>query len=194
MIRTCSSSAQRVHRRTAKIVPIAGGRVHWRCRSGDTMHLLLPESRLASGVLAIGFALIALAALQMLGLFEFVAGWSVLRNVSGWVGPAAAVGAAGAAGAAAAAGADGGGAAAGTASAPGGAKAPNSSTDDNSAEPGGLWWWLTRTDPRWQGGRGGEDGPNAGSGGGSVYNDDGEMAAGLPLKNDPPKDNGEPVS
>jgi hypothetical protein len=101
MIRTCSSPAHRVDRGTVKILQLTVGRCDWHRRSWDRMRLFFRESQIARVVLTIIVALVTLAALQMLGVFDFAAGWSVLRNVSGWVGPAAAVGAAGAAAAAA---------------------------------------------------------------------------------------------
>lgn len=85
--------------------PIAKRRVVANSRSWNELRLFVRDSWLAHVALAIIVALVVLAGLQMLGVFEPFAGWSVLRNVSGWVGPAAAVGAGGAAAAAAASGA-----------------------------------------------------------------------------------------
>ena len=105
MITIDSSPAQRFGHGADESLPIAGGWVFWNRQSCNELRFFVRESRVARVALAIIVALAVFAVLQMLGVFESYAGWSVLRNVSGWVGPAAAAGAAGAAAAAAAAGA-----------------------------------------------------------------------------------------
>lgn len=107
MITIDSSLAQPFGHGAVKSLLITGGRFFWNRQSWNELRLIVRKSPLACFVLAIIVALIVSAGLQMLGVFDFVAGWSVLRNVSGWVGPAAAVGAAGAAAAAAGAGSGG---------------------------------------------------------------------------------------
>jgi hypothetical protein len=159
------------------------------------------EARLAGVALTTIVLLLVLGGLQMFGILESLADWSVvLRNVSGWVGPVAVAGAAGAAAAAAAAAGAGGGvaAASGAAGAAAAAGAPDGTTDDrlrrdaddhlhgdrvpgswdDDYHSGGPHWflgWLTQTGRNQ--GRGGDTGAQAGLGGGEETASDGEMSA-----------------
>ena len=84
--------------------PISERRLAANPRSWNDLRYFVRDSWLARVALGAIVALAVLAGLQLLGAFESFAAWPFLRNVSGWVGPAAVAGAAGAAVAAAAAG------------------------------------------------------------------------------------------
>lgn len=131
MITIDSSPAQHFGHGAVNTLAMTGGRLAWKRQSWNELRLFVCESRLARVALTIIFAVAVFAGLQMLGVFEPFASWSVLRNVSGWVGPAAAVGAAGAAAAGAAVGAAG----AGTGASSRASGSGNSSQSGNADSP-----------------------------------------------------------